>query len=95
MAEEVPEVSVLCVGSDDFRSHFSAAWRHVQAGAVLRVTDLRSGRALGWVSRTPPPELEGRQDLLPGPETADMLGPEPPPGPPPWVVRQVPEAEAV
>jgi hypothetical protein len=87
---------VICVGSDDFRSHIGRAWRHVAAGSIIRVSDRRSGQVLGYVTRRPPAELAGREEWLPGArEAADSLGPEPPPEPSAWVVRQVPEVEVV
>jgi hypothetical protein len=82
---------VIFVGSDDFRSHIGRAWRHVAAGCIIRVSDLRSGEVLGYVSRSLPAELAGHEAGLPGPrEAADSLGP----GPSPWVVRRVPEPQA-
>jgi hypothetical protein len=89
----VPQV--IPVGSDDFRSHIGRAWRLVAAGSIIRVSDLRSGEVLGYVSRQVPAELAGHEAALPGPGVTDDLRvwDEPPPEPSPWVVRQVPERE--
>jgi hypothetical protein len=85
---------VIAVGSDEFRSHTGRAWRLVAGGSIIRVSDLRSGEVLGYVTRRPPAELAGREAALPDPRAAaDSLGPEPPPEPSPWTVRQVPEPE--
>jgi hypothetical protein len=91
-AAEPPEVpEVICVGSDEFRSHLGAAWRAVQAGTILRITDRRSGITLGYITREVPPALLGLEGALPDPHEADdHLGPddEPEPDPSPWVIRE-------
>ena len=45
---------VICVGSDHFRAHTGAAWRAVADGAIVRVSDRRSGEVLGWLLRRTP-----------------------------------------
>ena len=65
---------VICVGSDHFRAHTGAAWRAVADGAIVRVSDRRSGEVLGWLMRRTPHELADRIWQLPDPhEAADDL----------------------
>jgi hypothetical protein len=90
-AAEAAEVSVLCLGSDAFRSHMGRVWRLVATGSVIRVTDRRSGEVLAWLTHTSPAELAGREYMLPDPQETDALGPDDEPAPEPpsgaWVVR--------
>ena len=46
MAEAAEAPVVICIGSDQFRSHTGKAWRLVSSGAIIRVSDLRSGDML-------------------------------------------------
>jgi hypothetical protein len=87
-AAEAEAPIVMCIGSDQFRRSVGAVWHQVAAGATIRVSDLRSGEVLGYVTRHPPAELREHEHLLPGPdEASDALGPPPVPPPGAWVVR--------
>jgi hypothetical protein len=90
MAEAAEAPVVICIGSDQFRSHTGKAWRLVSSGATIRVSDLRSGEVLGYVSRELPAALAGLEASLPDAGQADdSLGPEPPPEPPDgWIIRE-------
>lgn len=90
---------VICVGSDHFRAHTGAAWRAVADGAIVRVSDRRSGEVLGWLMRRTPHELADRIWQLPDShEAADDQAalderPELPAEPSAWIVAPEPEAE--
>jgi hypothetical protein len=82
------EPGVLCIGSDQLRRSVGAVWRSVAAGAVIRVSDLRSGEVLGYITRHPPAELSEHEHLLPpAGEAADALGPDRERLPGTWTVR--------
>jgi len=91
---------VFVVGSDHFRAHTGAAYRAIADGAIIRVSDRRSGEVLGWLMRRTPHELAGREHLLPDPhDAADDLRvwderPDLSPEPLPWVVRREPKRQA-
>jgi hypothetical protein len=82
------EPGVLCIGSDQLRRSVGAVWRSVAAGAVIRVSDLRSGEVLGYITRHPPAELREHEHLLPpAREASDALGPDRDRVPDTWTVR--------
>jgi hypothetical protein len=88
-AAEAEAPIVMCIGSDQFRRSVGAVWHQVAAGATIRVSDLRSGEVLGYVTRHPPAELSGHEHLLPPADVSDAPGPDaelvvPEPA---WVVR--------
>jgi hypothetical protein len=82
---------VLARSVQQFRDHLGAVLREVDGGAIVRIRNGKEPGRVYWVTNQPPPELHGREHMLPDVQQVDALGladepdPEPDPG---WVVRE-------
>jgi len=69
---EAESPPVLIVSASEVGARSGRLLRHLAAGAVIRIDDLRLGETVGWLSSEPPESVRGVPLVPPG-EANDHL----------------------